>query len=213
MVNRGKPNLPNVMVFCVALATVVIGVATSHTHAPSRTRRSPQARTESRPARPPDVSIAAAAPSSREPPTAKVTPPPVAKPMTPPPTSRPPVRTMPKTVRQVAVLPPTPLARSPERRFAAKGEDSGRGPVPPLLPPLYGPELTTSAIATPQPAVLRLTGVVEGTEKLAIIRRGVSRYMVREGDTIDNYRVVKIRSTEVTLQRGSRKRSLRLAKS
>jgi hypothetical protein len=56
--------------------------------------------------------------------------------------------------------------------------------------------------------------VVEGDPKLAVVRRGESRYLVKEGDSVEGtYRVTKINSNAVTLQRGRRSLTLRLGQS
>jgi hypothetical protein len=60
---------------------------------------------------------------------------------------------------------------------------------------------------------LWLAGVVEGDPKLAVVRRGESRYLVKEGDSVEGtYRVTKITSSTVTLQRGRRSLTLRLGR-
>jgi len=53
--------------------------------------------------------------------------------------------------------------------------------------------------------------VVGGEQKLALLRRGESRYLVRVGDTVESgYRVAKITDAAVVLQKGRRTRTLRL---
>jgi len=85
------------------------------------------------------------------------------------------------------------------------------GPLPPFLPTLDGPGSGLQRPAPPPPAVLRLTGVVGGEQKLALLRRGESRYLVRVGDTVESgYRVAKITDAAVVLQKGRRTRTLRL---
>jgi hypothetical protein len=60
--------------------------------------------------------------------------------------------------------------------------------------------------------VLWLSGVINGDPKVALLRRGDSRYLVREGGTFESYRVVRITSNSVTVQRGGSKRTLRVGK-
>ena len=68
------------------------------------------------------------------------------------------------------------------------------------------PELS----AGPAPNVLWLSGVIQGDPKLALLRRGEKRYLVKEGGSFERYRVAKIGSNSVTIQRGSRKLTLRV---
>jgi hypothetical protein len=69
-----------------------------------------------------------------------------------------------------------------------------------------------ASVAARPPDVLRLTGIVEGQERLAIMRRGENRYMARLGDTVDGQRVALISAGSVVLQHGAHKRTLRLSK-
>jgi hypothetical protein len=63
----------------------------------------------------------------------------------------------------------------------------------------------------PPPDVLWLSGVVQGEPRVAVLRRGENRYVVSEGDVFEeNYRVLTISSNTISLQRGSRKRTLRV---
>jgi len=93
------------------------------------------------------------------------------------------------------------------KRAAAPTASYSRGPLPPFpagLPPFAGQA----------PSTLWLAGVVEGDPKLAVLRRGESRYLVKEGDSVEGaYRVTKIASNTVTLQRGRRSLTLRLGRS
>lgn len=83
--------------------------------------------------------------------------------------------------------------------------------LPPLTLALDGTGPVGQAMNGAPPTVLWLSGVIEGSPKLAVVRRGQHRYMVREGDAIENqYRVITISSNSVTLQRGGRKQVLRL---
>jgi hypothetical protein len=59
--------------------------------------------------------------------------------------------------------------------------------------------------------VLWLAGVIQGDPRVALLRRGKSRFLVEEGDSFeDHYRVVSISSNCVTLERGTRKQTLRV---
>ena len=85
-----------------------------------------------------------------------------------------------------------------------------RGSLPPFLPPLYGPGVTEEAEGPP-PGVLWLSGVIQGEPRLALLRRGNNRYLVREGDTVEGkYRVGGISANSVVLLRGARRQTLRL---
>lgn len=83
---------------------------------------------------------------------------------------------------------------------------------PGSLPPLMAPSPPSEARAQgPPPGVLWLSGVVQGNPKLAVIRRGEERFLVREGDTVGGvYRVSRIASGSVTLRRGRRTLVLRI---
>jgi hypothetical protein len=91
-------------------------------------------------------------------------------------------------------------------------EAAPRYPLPPFPAPDTAPGGTGVAEAStgPAPDVLWLSGVIQGNPKLALLRRGEKRYLVKEGGTFESYRVVKIGSNSVTIQRGSRKRTLRV---
>ena len=62
----------------------------------------------------------------------------------------------------------------------------------------------------PAPTVLWLSGVIQGDPKVALLRRGEKRYLVKEGGTFERYRVVKIASNSITIQRGGSKQTLRV---
>jgi len=56
-----------------------------------------------------------------------------------------------------------------------------------------------------------LSGVIHGDPKLALLRRGENRYLIREGDTVDGkYQVIEISANSVVLQRGGRRQTLRV---
>ena len=104
-------------------------------------------------------------------------------------------------------------ARGPQRAAASTASYS-QGPLPPF--PAGLPPLSSSPGASwggPAPSALWLAGVVEGDPKLAVVRRGESRYLVNEGDSVEGtYRVTKITSDTITLQRGRRSLTLRLGR-
>ncbi len=126
---------------------------------------------------------------------------------------------------KVTAAPPRAAASSAQeapgsKRPAAPAAAYSRGPLPPFPagpPPFGGQAIPGSPGASwggPAPSVLWLAGVVEGDPKLAVLRRGDSRYLVKEGDSVEGaYRVVKIASNAVTLQRGRRSLTLRLGRS
>jgi hypothetical protein len=104
-----------------------------------------------------------------------------------------------------AVAPVRPQARGESDR-----EVRPRQPLPPFPAPDFPPAGVAEASTGPAPDVLWLSGVIQGNPKLALLRRGETRYLVKEGGTFESYRVVKIGSNSVTIQRGSRKRTLRV---
>jgi hypothetical protein len=113
---------------------------------------------------------------------------------------------------------PKPVAKPQPSRAAPAAYASGAlPPFPSGLPPLgvsptagwSGP--SAALRAGPPPSVLWLAGVIQGESKLAVLRRGESRYLVKEGDSVEGrYRVIKIAADRVALQRGRRTISLRL---
>lgn len=104
---------------------------------------------------------------------------------------------------------PTPPP-APARRPAAPGaQPVSRDLLPPLTAALAGPGEPVG----PPPGVLWLSGVIQGEPKLALIRRGENRYLVREGDSLEGaYRVVQIADSTVTLERAGRRQVLRLGR-
>jgi len=100
----------------------------------------------------------------------------------------------------------------PQTRSESDREVRPRQPLPPFPAPDFAPASAGVAeVSTgPAPDVLWLSGVIQGDPKLALLRRGEKRYLVKEGGSFESYRVVKIGSNSVTIQRGSRKRALRV---
>ena len=80
-----------------------------------------------------------------------------------------------------------------------------------MPPPEWGAPAATEEPSGPPPGVLWLSGVIQGEQKVAVLRRGESRYVVREGETFEErYRVVTISSNSVTLERGGKNQTLRV---
>lgn len=198
-------NLSSLLVFAVALVVIVIGAVTSHSGAPLRlavpadrvritqtpqpalspVNPKPAANRRLRESGPPGEGSALSANTSPGAPQPQVT-------------GRLPVKVVP--TRQ----------RAGVKRAVARASVDARGPLPPLLP-FGGPRLAAGTSGGPPPNVLRLSGVVGDERKVAVLRQGESRYVVREGDTISGgYRVVRISAKSVTLQRGGRRRTLGL---
>ena len=88
---------------------------------------------------------------------------------------------------------------------------SARRSLPPLPPPEWGAPAPAEEPSGPPPGVLWLSGVIQGEQRVAVLRRGESRYVVREGETFEGkYRVVAISSNSVTLARGGENQMLRV---
>jgi hypothetical protein len=104
---------------------------------------------------------------------------------------------------------PAAPARTQTRR-APQQEAAPRYPLPPFPPPEFAPAGAAEASPGPAPDVLWLSGVIQGNPKLALLRRGEKRYLMKEGGTFESYRVVKIGANSITIQRGSRKQALRV---
>ena len=100
----------------------------------------------------------------------------------------------------------------PQARSEPDREVRPRQPLPPFPAPDFAPASAGVAeVSTgPAPDVLWLSGVIQGDPKLVLLRRGEKRYLVKEGGSFESYRVVKIGSNSVTIERGSRKRTLRV---
>jgi len=108
-----------------------------------------------------------------------------------------------------AAAPAAALAASPKRKVAPR--PSPTRSLPPLAPPEWGAADVTEEPSGPPPGVLWLSGVIQGEQRVAVLRRGESRYVVREGETFEEkYRVVAISSNSVTLERGGKNQTLRV---
>jgi len=188
--NTRNRELAGLVALCMALSALAGSMLAGHAGASSRRDASPRPASPARPALP-RVAMA-----------------PVAAGLTP--AGRLAIR--PGAATPKLSLPSAPPAR---HRVAAKRRPIpvsvySRGPLPPLLPPLSGSVVVGEPAARPAPPTLRLTGIVGGAEKLAVLRRGEKRFMVRAGDTVEAYRVTGVSNRSVTLQRGSQTRTLRL---
>jgi len=231
-----KRDLLNVVLFLVALGIVVSGIMVSQARGPARTVPSAEAQPaepshhQAAPAPAPARSEAAAGRGAEERSLAPVpgAPDPAAVTQAPPagqpgPRSQDAVPPAPAAAVGSASSPsgprPVPVRASTSHLVGApssgrlapisvRAGDRPRGSLPPFLPPLYGPEFSSPP---PAPEVLRLTGLVRGEQRVAVLRRGERRYLVREGDTVEgSYRVSQITANSVVLRRGARKRVLRL---
>ena len=132
-----------------------------------------------------------------------------------------------KQAGEVAEAPAPPAAKLPAL-YTAPAQESAPSPAPaskPIsprkptsertLPPFQPPDW--SAVNTPAsasgraPSTLWLAGVIQGDPKVALLRRGEERYLVQEGETFDGvYKVARISTNSVTLQKGRRKLTLRV---
>jgi hypothetical protein len=132
-----------------------------------------------------------------------------------------PAEVAPATGEVVFARDAAPRAPSPSSPRAAAAPDLARPSqsarpaptrsLPPLPPPNWEAVSAPSATLGPPPGVLWLSGVVQGEPQVAVLRRGENRYVVTEGDVFEtSYRVVDISSNTITLQRGSRKQTLRV---
>lgn len=109
----------------------------------------------------------------------------------------------------VASKPQEPIAATTNKRAAPPRKAVPQAYLPPFQPGLYA--APTDGPSGPPSNVLWLSGVIQGDPKLAILRQGENRYLVREGDALDNgYRVVQISTNNVTLNRRGKNRVLRL---
>jgi hypothetical protein len=198
-------NLSSLLVFAAALVVIVIGAVTSHSGAPLRlavpadrvrVTQTPQLAASPTKAKPaPDRRLRESGPPGEGSVFSANAPAGAPQPQV---TGRLPVKVVP--ARQ----------RAGVKRVVARASVDARGPLPPLLP-FGGPQLAAGTSAGSPPNVLRLSGVVGDERKVAVLRQGESRYVVREGDAISGgYRVVRISAKSVTLQRGGRKRTLGL---
>ncbi len=147
---------------------------------------------------------------------------------TPGPTVEPAKTEVAKQAGEVAEAPAPPTAKLPAL-YTAPAQVSAPNPAPPpskptsprkpaserTLPPFQPPDwsaVNTSVGASGRaPSTLWLAGVIQGDPKVALLRRGEERFLVREGETFDGvYKVARISSNSVTLQKGRRKLTLRV---
>ncbi len=99
----------------------------------------------------------------------------------------------------------------PARQKQPAPERTPRPSLPPFHPAAQADRGGLQPVSGPPPEVLWLSGVIQGERQVAVLRRGENRYLVKDGETFENrYRVIAISSNSVTLQRGSRKQTLRV---
>ncbi|HUV04567.1 MAG TPA: hypothetical protein VMX94_05620 [Armatimonadota bacterium] len=115
------------------------------------------------------------------------------------------------------VGPKVASSQSSSRATSSLGPIVGSGPLPPIvgMAPLTMEAIKVNNLSPPaeQPSSqLRLTGVIEGDTKVAIIRGGENtRYIVREGQMIDGkYMVESISRVGVRLRYNNKSLILRL---
>jgi len=114
-----------------------------------------------------------------------------------------------ETAHPAAAKPQESVSTSARKRAAPARKAVPQAYLPPFQPGLYG--ASSDGPPGPPPNVLWLSGVIQGEPKLAVLRRGGNRYLVREGDAIEGgYRVARISTQTVTLQRRGRTLVLRL---
>ena len=113
----------------------------------------------------------------------------------------------PAGVAEPAVESPAEAPPHTSQQPVARPKPAPRASLPPFQPSLAAPGRAVG----PPPGVLWLAGVIQGDRPVALLRRGKSRFLVREGDSFeDRYRVASISSNSVTLERGTRKQTLRV---
>lgn len=182
-----RRNLAKTIGLCAAGLMIVVGLILSSVKRPAASRQSPPV------AEQPTLQTAeAAAPANPDPGAGSEVAPP----------------TEPAAEQSVSAPSPAAAAAPPVRTPARPADQGGLPPLPPLG---HGLEAEGLAPSGPPPDVLWLAGVIEGERTVALLRRGENRYLVGEGDKIEGgYQVVKIAAGSVTLQRGGRKRTLRV---
>ncbi len=105
---------------------------------------------------------------------------------------------------------PQKVTEAAARKRAAPAKKAvSQAYLPPFQPTLRG--ATRDGPSGPPPNVLWLSGVIQGEPDLAVLRQGEHRYLVREGDAMDNgYRVAQIFTDKVKLERRGKNRVLRV---
>jgi hypothetical protein len=104
-----------------------------------------------------------------------------------------------------------PRGTSAPKQPARTAKPTPTRSLPPLPPLEWGAASAPLQPIGPPPGVLWLSGVVQGNPRVAVLRRGESRFVVKEGDIIeDRYRVSEIGKNTITLKHGSRSRTLRV---
>jgi len=125
-------------------------------------------------------------------------------------------RTGPRVASLISPLPPPgrdpfhPLVL-PRSSGAAAVPAAGASEEESGAPPLSAPPMPLEAYPSSTGGVLRISGIVLGTPSIAVLRRGESHYVVREGDWLEGQlRVQGISRSTVTLQEGKKTYVLRL---
>jgi len=187
--------LPKIIALSAALLMVVAGLVIS------RVGGGPEAAAAQDTAGPAPVVVPAPVAEAVESSEAETPPPETAEPEA----SEPSASAEPKK----AAAPVAAPASAPKRTAAPR--PSPTRTLPPLPPPEWGAPAAVEEPSGPPPGVLWLSGVIQGERKEAVLRRGESRYVVREGETFEGkYRVVAISSNSVTLERGEKNQTLRV---
>ena len=183
--------LPKIMALSAALLMVIAGLVIS------RVGGGPEAAAAPESAKPAPVVAPALAAERVESSEAEIQPPEVSQPET----TEPSASAEPKKAA-------APVA-APKRKAAPRPVPTRS--LPPLPPPEWGGQTAAEEPSGPPPGVLWLSGVIQGEQKVAVLRRGESRYVVRERKTFEGrYRLVAISSNSVTLERGGKKQTLRV---
>jgi len=113
-------------------------------------------------------------------------------------------------VKAESVVTPRPTPK-PATSSKPTPKTSTTRSLPPLPPPEWSMTDAPAEPTGPPPGVLWLSGVIQGDPRVALLRRGDSRYVVKEGDIIeDRYVVSEIGNNSVTLKYGSRTKTLRV---
>ncbi len=125
-------------------------------------------------------------------------------------TPAPPAEQLPTLYRAPAEA-QTATQAPPVRKPVSVKKPAAEGKLPPFQPPDWTAVNTSVGASGRAPSTLWLAGVIQGNPKVALLRRGEERYLVKEEETFDGvYKVASIASNSVTLQKGRRKLTLRV---
>lgn len=109
----------------------------------------------------------------------------------------------------VPALRPLPAAGAPTDPFAPAGAAPAPASPPPDLPPVPLPppplpEAPAPPESAPAPAAegapFKLTGVVIGSVRRAVLEAKETAYIVKEGDTVEGWTVLRIEARRVVLR-------------